>query len=207
MLLKLFLSMQLCTIIGQYDALAVHFKANQQQIQIDSTEHGQDDLPKLMKRYAAYNLWANQQMAEWLEKATEEAFDKEIESSFKSLKTTLSHIWNAEYLWLQIMKGEEVENSPAKDFEGSKEEFLKAWLVESEKFSEYVSGMSAEQFQDKIPRSSTNGMMRMVDMIQHCMNHSTYHRGQLITMGRQAGLSAPPRTDFIYYVGLPQKPE
>ncbi|MFN2424735.1 MAG: DinB family protein [Cryomorphaceae bacterium] len=32
------------------------------------------------------------------------------------------------------------------------------------------------------------------------MNHSTYHRGQLVTMGRQAGLSTPPQTDYIFYV-------
>jgi uncharacterized damage-inducible protein DinB len=203
MLLKLLVSLQLCSLISQEKAMPEQSKTIQQEIQMDSTAQEQDDLPKLMRRYAAYNLWANQQMAKWLDGATEEAFNREIESSFKSLKTTVSHIWNAEYLWLQIMKGEEVAKSPAKDFEGNKDQFLKAWLLESEKFSEYLNGMTSKQFQDHRPSSSGKGAMRMVDMIQHCLNHSTYHRGQLITMGRQAGLADPPRTDFIYYVGLP----
>lgn len=204
MLLKLLLSFQLCSIISQNETLFEHSKIAHEEIQTDSTDDKQQDLAILMKRYAAYNLWANQQMAKWLEGASEEAFNRKIESSFKSLKTTVSHIWNAEYLWLQIMKGEKVENSPAKDFVGNKDQFLKAWLSESINFSEYLNSMTSEQFQVDRPRSSGKGSMRMVDMIQHCLNHSTYHRGQLITMGRQAGLADPPRTDFIYYVGLPQ---
>lgn len=205
MLLKLLVSLQLCSIINQNETLLEHSKIGLAEIKTDSLDNKQQDLATLMKRYADYNLWANQQMAKWLEGASEEAFNRQIESSFKSLKTTVSHIWNAEYLWLQIMKGEEVEKSPAKDFVGSKNQFLKAWLSESKKFSEYLNGMTSEQFQDYRSRSSGKGSMRMVDMIQHCLNHSTYHRGQLITMGRQAGLAEPPRTDFIYYVGLPPK--
>jgi len=51
-------------------------------------------------------------------------------------------------------------------------------------------------------RSRGERVTAIADMIHHCMNHSTYHRGQLITIGRQAGLQDPPRTDFIYYVSL-----
>jgi uncharacterized damage-inducible protein DinB len=37
------------------------------------------------------------------------------------------------------------------------------------------------------------------DMIHHCMNHQTFHRGQIITMARQLGLTEFPRTDFIIF--------
>jgi uncharacterized damage-inducible protein DinB len=40
------------------------------------------------------------------------------------------------------------------------------------------------------------------EMIHHCMNHSTYHRGQIITMGKQLNLSKAPSTDLIFYYRL-----
>jgi uncharacterized damage-inducible protein DinB len=35
-------------------------------------------------------------------------------------------------------------------------------------------------------------------MLQHIVNHSTYHRGQLTTLLRQLG-AQPCATDFLYY--------
>jgi uncharacterized damage-inducible protein DinB len=39
-------------------------------------------------------------------------------------------------------------------------------------------------------------------MIHHCMNHSTYHRGQIVTIARNLELTDPPSTDFMRYVRL-----
>ena len=161
-----------------------------------------DDLTTMIQRYVDYNHWANQQFAEWLSTASEEDLEKEIESSFSSLKKTILHIWNAEYLWLNTVKDQSSDNYPAQSFEGTKEELLAGWLQASENFNDHVNTMTIEELQTKRPRSRGDGYMLIADMIHHCMNHSTYHRGQLITMGRQAGLKDPPRTDFIYYVGL-----
>jgi uncharacterized damage-inducible protein DinB len=161
-----------------------------------------DDLTTMIQRYVAYNHWANQQFAEWLESASDEALNLEIESSFSSLKETVIHIWNAEYLWLQTVKNESSENAPGRNFNGSKENLLEGWLKASENFNTYVKTMTRADLLGKRPRSRGDGYTSIVDMIHHCMNHSTYHRGQLITMGRQAGLEKPPRTDFIYYVSL-----
>jgi uncharacterized damage-inducible protein DinB len=33
----------------------------------------------------------------------------------------------------------------------------------------------------------------------HCMNHSTYHRGQIVTMGRNLGFTDAPMTDYNFY--------
>jgi uncharacterized damage-inducible protein DinB len=35
-------------------------------------------------------------------------------------------------------------------------------------------------------------------MMQHIVNHSTYHRGQVVTLLRQLGQTPPP-TDFLVY--------
>ena len=169
----------------------------------ESVEPVEDDLATMMQRYAAYNHWADQQFANWLRSASEEDLNREIESSYSTLKETILHIWGAEYLWLQVAKDESTDNSPARNFEGSKDDLLDGWVQASANFSNHVRSMSLADLQTKRPRSRGDGYTVIADMIHHCMNHSTYHRGQLITMGRQAGLKDPPRTDFIYYVGLP----
>lgn len=37
------------------------------------------------------------------------------------------------------------------------------------------------------------------EVVTHCMNHGTYHRGQLITMLRQAGHTKVGSTDYIRF--------
>ena len=197
--LQMFLTLNLAPI----NEVAIDKSMSSAIIHNESQNPGQGDLSDMIQRYTAYNLWANQQMAEWLRSASEEAINQEIESSFSSIKETIFHIWNAEYLWLQTVKKEATDNSPVKTFDGGKDELMEGWLEASENFTNYVSSMSLSDLQDQRPRSRGDGYTVVADMIHHCMNHSTYHRGQLITMGRQAGLTDAPRTDFIYYISLP----
>jgi uncharacterized damage-inducible protein DinB len=41
--------------------------------------------------------------------------------------------------------------------------------------------------------------MRLVDQMQHVINHATLHRGQVVEMIRQLGLE-PPSTDLLFYL-------
>lgn len=152
----------------------------------------------MLKRYVAYNQWANTQMADWLSAATDEMMTKEIVSSFPSLQQTVLHIWNAESLWLRVLQEKPTTELPGKGFSGSPKELLDGWLSASAAFLAQLEGMTDEELRGSRP--SGERPLAVADIIQHCMNHSTYHRGQLITIGRQAGLVDPPRTDFIYYV-------
>lgn len=155
------------------------------------------DLPA---RYCDYNDWANGQMAEWLGTADDEAMVREIESSFDNLRKTVLHIWSAEYLWLQVLKDEPYDNNPVANFDGTTDELIKGWLAASRAFWAYVDNLDETALNGTRESGTDRPPLAVTDIIQHCMNHSTYHRGQLVTMGRQAGLSTPPQTDYIFYV-------
>ncbi len=158
----------------------------------------------MIKKYTAYNFWANQQMAQWMENLPDSLFAKEIESSFPSLEATVHHIWNAEAGWLNHIQDQAWGEAPSKNFVGKTNDVLKEWLKTSEAFDAFTQNMSEEQLLKTKTNTSNGQITSYIDMIHHCMNHSTYHRGQLITMGRQLGLKNPPRTDFIYYVRIKQ---
>jgi uncharacterized damage-inducible protein DinB len=165
---------------------------------IQNTENMTDSL---LYRYAAYNHWANERMAEWFMNQDEKTMNMEIESSYKSLNATIKHIWGAEHGWLQVLKQEPWDNTLIKEFNGNTKDLMEAWLRSSKAFKDYVFSLDKEQI-NGTRKASQGRDFSVEEIIHHTMNHSTYHRGQLITMGRQAGLQQPPRTDYIYYIRL-----
>jgi uncharacterized damage-inducible protein DinB len=158
---------------------------------------------ELLHRYVAYNAWANAELAQWLAQAPDSVMEQEITSSFRSLRATVLHIWSAEYLWMKVLQDKSYADNPTQTFSGDGAELLRRWLEASAAFRDHVAGMDALELAGTRGGGVGRSPMFVADIIQHCMNHGTYHRGQLITMGRQAGLQEPPRTDFIHYVGLP----
>ena len=68
---------------------------------------------------------------------------------------------------------------------------------------QYVERQEVDFFEKELSYQTWDGTpwkMQPKIMIHHCMNHSTYHRGQLITLARQLGMRAGvPSTDLLYY--------
>jgi uncharacterized damage-inducible protein DinB len=157
------------------------------------------DVPmdNITKRYAAYNTWANHQMADWLRQAGEERMNREMESSFPTLHRTVMHLWGAETGWLSTIQNREWER-PAEVTDA--DSLLDALLATSALFEAHVLSLSEKDFLEK--KKVGKSEMTVEDIVHHVFNHATYHRGQLITMGRQVGLPDPPRTDYIYYLSL-----
>lgn len=80
------------------------------------------------------------------------------------------------------------------------EELLSGFLKTSLTFQEFVEKLTEKDLDDTRRIGRDAKPVNLEDINKHVYNHATYHRGQLITMGRQAGLSNPPRTDYIYFI-------
>lgn len=158
----------------------------------------------MIKDYAAYNLWANQQYAEWLQTADKNLFNKEIESSFNTIEKTVAHLFNAENGWLNILKEEDWGEAPSKKLEGNTKEMIVKWLMTSDDFYRFVNSLDNNALKKEYYRKDGSNLGSAEQIILHVFNHATYHRGQIITMGRQLGISNPPRADYIYYIGQPK---
>lgn len=160
-----------------------------------------EKMKHILETYTSYNLWANKRIAEMLSE-NKAAADKEIKSSFPSLKKTLCHIWGAEELWQMRLRGESLLYVPGFDFSGSIEEAIEKTLVVSATFKELVAEKDETYLQTLCTYKDTRGNTHTQphwQMIIHCMNHSTYHRGQIITMLREAGATKIMATDMIVY--------
>ncbi len=160
-------------------------------------------MKKIYEQYTQYNLWANQRMVDTFGNVGEEQFNATIVSSFPSIRTTFLHIWDAESLWLSRLNGISPDAFPSKTFQGDSQAVLEAVLQTSKEFADFVAFQTEDFFAETIQFKTLSyggGMQKAYEMVHHCMNHSTLHRGQLITMGRQLGLEKFPPTDFIFYL-------
>ncbi len=159
-------------------------------------------LDALLKDYTAYNCWANEAIVRWLRSKPQEAMTTPVTSSFPTLRDTLLHMWGAEKIWLERLRQELAGPFLATTFEGPTEAIFDGLLAASAALRDYVSAQPPEFFQQHCTYrlfSGAEDQRVRYQMLLHCIQHATYHRGQLVTMGRSLGFTDPPQTDFILY--------
>src|ERR1051326_8336362 len=154
----------------------------------------------LIKQQIEYNLWANTRIAAVLEKCKSELLDAELKSSFPSVRKTVHHIWDAELIWLARLENKKLAWPPTAQFvDPGITDFLNA----SRALFDLVNSKNEEYFSSSTSFSDSKGnpfMMNNAGIIMHVANHSTFHRGQIITMLRELGLSEFPPTDLIKFL-------
>jgi len=156
-----------------------------------------------VKTLLEFNEWANNKFVQVISSLTKEQFSAEIKSSFSSIRGTLAHIIAAEWIWLRRWLGESPGSFPDWLDESSLD-LLVAKLneIETER-KNFISGLTDESLQKIISYRNLAGKpfeRILQNLIQHVVNHSTYHRGQLTTLLRQTG-KTPPSTDFVSFIG------
>lgn len=163
-------------------------------------------MKQLLTRMARYNAWANERMIEVLSLLGEEQIDQHIESSFPSIRKTVLHVWGAEDVWLLRIQGQEKPPFRGMEFSGTFKELLAQWRVSSAQFisvaarlPETMESMPTIRFYN-LKGDLCNDPLDAV--LQHVFNHSSYHRGQLVTILRQLGVTSIPATDFIVFSRL-----
>ena len=160
-----------------------------------------------IKHLFDYTEWANELAMEAAGKLPNDQLRRDFGISHKSIFGTLLHMAGAEWIWLERWNG----RSPAKA------EAWSQWTTEScadlptlkERWNgvihnrnRYVSQLADSSLADELAFKLLSGdpsSMRLVHQMQHVVNHSTMHRGQVVGMIRQLGID-PPSTDLIFYV-------
>ncbi len=174
---------------------------NEKQITINK-KRGAKNMKELLTQYAAYNLWAHQKIIDAINLLDEEQVNQEIISSFPSLFKTVLHLWDAENIWWQRLKLQEHVERPSDTFTGNFAELQKKLLQQSVLFQEWVSNANEMQLQHVFAyqRNKEQYKEQVCQMLLHLFNHNAYHRGQLVTMLRQLGVTKIPSTDFNGYL-------
>ena len=81
-------------------------------------------------------------------------------------------------------------------------EIAKQWQSKSAEIIDYVAGKTEDELKQMLSYKNIAGQSftsAIHDILQHVVNHGTYHRGQVITMLRQIGYTKLFPTDYIAF--------
>ncbi len=158
-------------------------------------------IKKYLIELADYNSWANDIVCNWLSQIDNTQWEKPIESSFSSIAKTCLHIASAEHAWYL-----RIERKPfewiANSFNGEKEDLLKLWNEISTNLNQVAKSFDETNLTQILHFTRLNGEKKSQPFYQifaHVFNHSTYHRGQLVTMLRQVGFTKVSTTDLLSF--------
>jgi len=160
-----------------------------------------------IRRAFDYTEWANDLALKAAAGLSDEHLRRDFGISHKSIFGTLLHMAGAEWIWLERWNG----RSPRK---------AEAWSLWTEEAcadlpaledrwgglvaqrGQFISSLDEERLNSELAFRLLSGdpnSMRLVDQMQHVVNHATMHRGQVVGMIRQLGLE-PPSTDLLFYL-------
>ena len=149
-----------------------------------------------------FHYWARDRMLTAVETLSQEQYERPLGSSFPSVRDTLNHLYNAEWVWYSRWNGESPTIFPANDERPDVRTLRHDWGLLEQNVRGYLSGRTQGDLDRVIEyrlMSGTQGASSLWQMVAHLVNHASYHRGQVTTMLRQLGAPGPKSTDLITF--------
>lgn len=157
-----------------------------------------DDLKTLLD----YHYWACDRALDAASELTPEQFTRDLGSSFRSVRDTLAHTYSAEWAWYQRWHGTSPTAMLPFDQFPDVASLRRAWTAHEQKMRAFLASLSEagiDRVYDYKTLDGTAASSRLRDMLQHVVNHGSYHRGQVTTMLRQLGARPAKSMDLIRY--------
>lgn len=148
-----------------------------------------------------YNIWANERVLNHLKSLPGDIFHKEVELGFKSVAEVIGHIIAADEVWISRINGESPVAVISKQFSNVEEASHYFNKLQSQ-IRECL--LSTNDMERKVTYKSTLGeefQNSITEIIQHVVNHGTYHRGNISSILRCLGYSGI-QTDYIAYLRI-----
>jgi uncharacterized damage-inducible protein DinB len=152
-----------------------------------------------------YHYWARDRIITAITRLSPEQYTQEVVSSFPSVRDTVVHTYAAEWVWYQRWQGE----SPTALIPGDRfpdvESLRRAWIDLEHQIRAHLASRGQADLSAVIEYrllNGTPGATPFWQMLQHVVNHGSYHRGQVTTLLRQLGATAPESMDLITFYRL-----
>ncbi len=149
-----------------------------------------------------YNYWARDRLLAAAAPLTAEQYTRDLGSSFKSIRDTVVHMYSAEWIWNMRLHG----TSPAAALQAvdypDVSKVQSAWMDVEAQTRSFLDEAGEPGIARTIDFKLINGQAgRAVlgQVVQHVVNHSSYHRGQVTTMLRQIGATPAKSLDLITF--------
>jgi uncharacterized damage-inducible protein DinB len=149
-----------------------------------------------------YHYWARDRLLEAVEPLAPDQYNKNLGSSFKSIRETVVHIYAAEWAWLSRWRATSptalLSSEPYPDVASIRS----AWMANEAGVRAFTEGLGEAGIAKVIEYrllTGAAGASPFWQMLQHVVNHASYHRGQVTTMLRQLGAQPAKSMDMIAF--------
>ena len=153
--------------------------------------------PPEIRTLFAYNRWANRRLLVAASLISRDDFSRDMHASFGSVRGTLIHLLWGEGRWLQFWK----DGSLIPDADPDEYPNVAALETAWEQIEEAQHAFAADLTDERLASTMKvkENQYTLAELVQHILNHSTYHRGQVALLLRQIG-HRPPSTDFRLFL-------
>ncbi|MDQ0218128.1 damage-inducible protein DinB [Peribacillus cavernae] len=154
-----------------------------------------------------YHLWANALVFKHVKELPADIYHQEVQSSFPSLYETFFHMYQVDHVWLSTLKKEsfdkiaaDVQHLKDKNQEKSIEVLEESFIQMGEKYNQFIQKLEDLHAKISIHHPSYGTLTTSYfELLQHVVNHGTYHRGNITSILRQLGYQGQP-TDYVSYL-------
>ena len=146
-----------------------------------------------------YNEWANGRVITMLRSLPEADYVREMGGGWPSVRATFVHLAGATDAWAERFSGADVLVLPKESALPKLEDAVAVLLRAHAKHRAHVESLTREKLDCPFSWKNLSGEVKTAPfgiVVRHVVNHQTYHRGPLPSMGRRLR-HAPVATDMV----------
>jgi len=155
----------------------------------------------ILRRFLEYNIWANARLVENIKTVDPAIVANAPLAPFGSIHATLRHIVGAQHVWMLRLNGTSprdlmqfTEGKGLSDTCTMLVDTAAVWVDHAE-----TNGLDPDQQVSFNALDGSPHTMNMTDIMLHLVNHSTYHRGQIMSALRTLTTGQLLGLDMISY--------
>ncbi|HEX9941746.1 MAG TPA: DinB family protein [Thermoanaerobaculia bacterium] len=148
-----------------------------------------------------YMLWADRLMLKAVRGVRPEDLARDAGISFGSLFGTMAHMLGSQRVWLSRFSGKQFGQLPVLQDFSNLYTWITCWEETAAGIEAFLASLTDEQLAADLTWTNSRGesfTRPLWQPVLHLVNHTTYHRGQVVSLLRQMGYEAPS-TDLVYY--------
>lgn len=155
----------------------------------------------------AYHAWANDKVLTYLSTLPDGVVHQELQSVFPSISATVTHLYVVDNIWLAAMRHQDntaiFAGIPVWESEVAGAEIGEVctrFSTVAKRYHDFLEALADPDAYSNYAHPTAGTLRaRYTDIVQHVVNHGTYHRGNITAMLRQMGIPGVS-TDYVWYL-------